>query len=65
VTIASSDRDERDIGALAEALRRGIASGSSDEQLEELTRATLGDDDSEESADLAADDPRHVETWFG
>ena len=54
------DRDEQDVRALAEAIRRGIASGDDEEQLETLARAALGDDDAVDPAD----DPEEG-TWFG
>ena len=60
-----TDPDERDVRALAEALRRGIAAGEDDEHLETLTRAALGDDDAEETADHGGDDVPGEGTWFG
>jgi hypothetical protein len=41
----SDDRDERHVEALAETIRRGIESGSDDEDIEQLARAALGDED--------------------
>ncbi len=54
------DRDEQDVRALAEAIRRGIASGDNEEQLETLARAALGDVDAVDPADDLEEG-----TWFG
>ena len=55
---ASHDPDERHVEALAESIRRGIASGHSDEEIETLARAVLGDDDERaDEADRGGDEP--------
>ncbi len=54
------DRDEQDVRALAEAIRRSIASGDNEEQLETLARAALGDDDAVDPVDDLEEG-----TWFG
>jgi hypothetical protein len=41
----SNDPDERRVEALAETIRRGIEGGTSDEGIELLARAALGDED--------------------
>ncbi|MFI5225918.1 MAG: hypothetical protein ACHQ3P_04505 [Candidatus Limnocylindrales bacterium] len=62
---AVTDPDEHDVRVLAEAMRRSIAAGETNEQLETLARAVLGDDDAEEPADSARDDAQGAGTWFG
>ena len=54
----SNDPDERHVEALAETIRLGIESGTSDEGIEQLARAVLGDDEQDETD--ARDTPHDV-----
>jgi hypothetical protein len=51
----SDDRDERHVEALAETIRQGIESGSGDEDIEQLARAVLGDEENEPDAPAERD----------
>jgi hypothetical protein len=47
----STDPDERHVEALADTIRRGIEGGSSNDDIEQIARAALGDDEEREVDD--------------
>ncbi len=52
------DPDERHVEALTEIIRRGIESGTSDEDIEQIARAALGDDEADDEAEASRIVPR-------